>query len=497
MLSVLDIYEIRRLHFNESKSIRSIAKILHISKNSVKKVIKNNITEINYIRDNSNCSITKDYRHKILQIVKDNLNEPSRRRLTAKRIYEMLQSDGYAGSYESINILVQRFKSENKTPNKVFIPLEFAKGEAFQFDWGTEEIMLEGVMISVKAARVTLIYSGFTFVIVLPNEQMEMVVEAHNAAFKFFQCIPKKGIYDNMKTAVNKILIGKDREYNVKFKQMESHYLFETVACTPYSGWEKGRVEKQVGDTRRNIFTPILIGNSYEEINEQVANRCIEIAKKLIHKSNVSVYDAYLDELTFMKSYKQPFIFHKLKSVVVYPTSIVNFDTNKYSVDCDYVGRSVTLLIKAWDIKVLYKNEIIAEHKRSFGKKQYIYNPLHYIKALKIKPGALRNGIPFKDLMNYLPRYYTELRGKLGFDNNGDREFAKILQLSLKYKADQLETAITKALAEGITNVSIIEYYINNCNNKDQQNFTTYVNLATEFDSDCCYYSNLYLGDDQ
>lgn len=85
-----------------------------------------------------------------------------------------------------------------------------------------------------------------------------MVMAAHEEAFKFFAGCCKNGIYDNMKTAVKKILIGKDRIFNEKFAQMASHYLFEPVACTPSSGWEKGRVEKQVGDNRRNFFTPIL-----------------------------------------------------------------------------------------------------------------------------------------------------------------------------------------------------------------------------------------------
>ena len=86
-----------------------------------------------------------------------------------------------------------------------------------------------------------------------------------------------------MKTAVSTVFVGKKRDYNRRFQEMCSHHLVEPVACTPGAGWEKGQVEKQVGDVRGRLFVPSPRGRSYAEINEWLMDRCIEDAKKRPH----------------------------------------------------------------------------------------------------------------------------------------------------------------------------------------------------------------------
>jgi transposase len=136
-----------------------------------------------------------------------------------------------------VNLIVRSFRRAHESKGKqVFVPLSFEPGESFQFDWGEEEICLNGEITRVKAARITLCYSRHSLVVVYPNEQLEMVMASHEEAFKFFDGCCKKGIYDNMKTVVKKILVGKDRILNEKFAQMASHYLFEPILCTPASG---------------------------------------------------------------------------------------------------------------------------------------------------------------------------------------------------------------------------------------------------------------------
>src|ERR1700716_4216827 len=89
---------------------------------------------------------------------------------------------------------------------------------------------------------------------VLSARDQEMVFDAHDRAFALFKGTCGRGIYDNMKTAVETIFVGKDRRYNRRFMQMCSHYLVEPVPCTPASGWEKGQVENQVGLVRERFF---------------------------------------------------------------------------------------------------------------------------------------------------------------------------------------------------------------------------------------------------
>src|SRR5205807_4158437 len=122
---------------------------------------------------------------------------------------------------------------------EAYVPLSFAPGEAYQFDWSHEVVLINGVTVTVKVAHLRLCHSRMLFVRAYPRETQEMVFDAHNRAFAFFKGTCTRGIYDNMKTAVEAVFIGKDRQFNRRFVRMCGHYLVEPTACTPASGWEK------------------------------------------------------------------------------------------------------------------------------------------------------------------------------------------------------------------------------------------------------------------
>jgi transposase len=147
------------------------------------------------------------------------------------------------------------------------VPLSFAVGEAYQFDWSHEIVLFNGVTVAVKVAHVRLCHSRMLFVRAYPREAQEMVFDAHDKAFAFFKGTCTRGIYDNMKTAVDAVFMGKDRQFNRHFAQMCGHYLVEPTACTPASGWEKGQVENKVGLVRERFFTPRLRMKNYDELN--------------------------------------------------------------------------------------------------------------------------------------------------------------------------------------------------------------------------------------
>ena len=173
--------------------------------------------------------------------------------------------------------------SRSATSAAAFVPLSFAPGEAYQFDWSHEVVLINGATVMVKVAHVRLCHSRMLFVRAYPRETQEMVFDAHDRAFAFFKGACTRGIYDNMKTAVETIFVGKERAYNRRFLQMCGHYLVEPVACTPASGWEKGQVENQVGLVRERFFTPRLRVKSYEELNAWLLDQCIAYAKAHRH----------------------------------------------------------------------------------------------------------------------------------------------------------------------------------------------------------------------
>ncbi|MCD8499761.1 MAG: IS21 family transposase [Gammaproteobacteria bacterium] len=220
-----------------------------------------------------------------------------------KKIYEELQLAGYTGSYDAVHEFIAKWRRDRKEIGcKAFVPLEFLPGEAFQFDWSTEEILLSDVLTRIKVAHIRLCYSRYFFMIAYPNEQMEMVLSAHNEAFKFFQGVCHKGIYDNMKTAVQTVLLGKERAFNPRFLQLCSHHLFEPIACTPGSGWEKGQVENQVSTGRCNFFTPLVKVDSLLDLNTILAASCLAWAKKTRHpeQKDKTTYEVYQEELSHL-----------------------------------------------------------------------------------------------------------------------------------------------------------------------------------------------------
>ena len=164
-----------------------------------------------------------------------------------------------------------------------YVPLSFAPGEAYQFDWSHEVVLIGGTTVTVKVAHLRLCHSRMLFVRAYPRETQEMVFDAHDRAFAFFKGACTRGIYDNMKTAVDAIFVGRERAYNRRFLQMCSHYLVEPVACTPASGWEKGQVENQVGLVRERFFTPRLRVKSYDELNAWLLDQCVAYARAHRH----------------------------------------------------------------------------------------------------------------------------------------------------------------------------------------------------------------------
>ena len=176
--------------------------------------------------------------------------------------------------------------------------MSFAPGEAYQFDWSHETITLQGLPLMVKAAHMKLSHSRMPFVRVYFRETQELVFDAHDKAFRFYGGVCRRGIYDNMKTAVEAIFVGKARQYNRRFLQMCSHHLVEPVACTPASGWEKGQVENQVGNLRDQLFRPKLRVKSLTEANAWLEDQCIAYAKRTQHPEfkDRTIWEVFQDE---------------------------------------------------------------------------------------------------------------------------------------------------------------------------------------------------------
>jgi transposase len=240
MLIVETIGRIRREHFVQGKTIREIARDLKLSRNTVRKVLRSAETAFSYGRQVQPRPKLGRWTEALDRLLARNADAPARERMTLIRIFEELRALGYGGKYDAVRRYARRWsKAHSSATASAFVPLTFAPGEAYQFDWSHEIVMLNGVTTTVKVTHVRLCHSRMMFVRAYPRETQEMVFDAHERAFAFFKGACGRGVYDNMKTAVETIFVGKNRQYNRRFLQMCSHHLVEPVACTPASGWEK------------------------------------------------------------------------------------------------------------------------------------------------------------------------------------------------------------------------------------------------------------------
>ena len=400
MLIVETIARIRREYFLEGKTIREIARDLRLSRNTVRKVVRSGTTRFTYDREVQPRPKLGRWTTELEALLASNLTKPAREQLTLIRLFEALRERGYAGGYDAVRRYARHWDTAHgHATATAYVPLTFAPGEAYQFDWSHEVVLLRGMPVTVKAAHVRLCHSRMPFVRVYPRETQEMVFDAHDRAFALFRGACQRGIYDNMKTAVETIFVGKARAYNRRFLQMCSHYLVEPVACTPASGWEKGQVENQVGLVRERFFTPRLRVKSYEELNAWLLDRCIAYAKAHRHpeRPEQTIWEVFEAERLQLVPYAGRFDgFHAVPASVS-KTCLVRFDNNRYSVTASAVGRPVEVHAYADRVVIRQAGRIIAEHRRAFGRGETVYDPWHYVPVLARKPGALRNGAPFKD----------------------------------------------------------------------------------------------------
>ena len=334
MLVVETIARIRREYFVKGKPIKEIVRDVKVSGNTVRKVIRSQATAFTYDRRVQPMPKLGPWTAELERMLEANETKSKRERLTLLRISEALEGLGYGGGYDAVRRYAKAWRwRRSASTAQTYVPLVFSPGEAYQFDWSHEYVVLAGVTTKVKVAHVRLCHSRMFFVRAYPRESQEMVFDAHDRAFRLFQGACRRGIYDNMKTAVQTVLIGKERAFNRRFVQMCGHYLVEPTACTPGAGWEKGQVENQVGIIRGRFFTPRLRFKTYDELNAWLLDQCVAYARRHPHPvfKDRTVWQVFEDERPSLVGYRGPFDgFHAVPASVS-KTCLVRFVTARRS----------------------------------------------------------------------------------------------------------------------------------------------------------------------
>jgi len=451
MMSVKQIKEVRMMR-QEGLPIREICRKACISRNTVRKILRGQQARFKYDRQACNQPAQDSIKEIIVNWVKQDSLETRKYRRTAKRMFNLLQGDEYRykGSYASVLRCFQEVRRQlNRNPAEVFIPLDFGPGQAAQFDWGDVKAVVDGQLVPLNVGAVQLCKSRKSYARAYPGQKQELLFDVHRRAFEHFGGVPRRMIYDNLKTAVKKILKGNHRNLQERFVEFSSSYLYQPEFCNPAKGNEKGRVENLIGNIRDNFFVPVRKFATLEELNDRLLSYLISVARTKIHPESVDKtrHDIYEEE----KSSLMPLPGHgyeccRVTHAAVTSYSTVHFETNQYSVPGEYVGKTVQVKGYAEEVAISKDGMEIARHKRLYNLKQQSLNPYHYLEALSRKPRAFADGLPFKEWQ--LPEVFLQYRRMLKerFED-GDRYFVKTLLLVKEWPVMEVAEAIRQAIA--------------------------------------------------
>lgn len=281
--------KIRRMYLRDKLSLHEITKRTGLSRNTIRRWLRTaeDVAPPTYLRVIKPGKLT-EFQPLLDQALKADSHRIKQNRRTAKDLLAHIKTAGYSGGYSQVTQFIRHWRErEGKAPH-AFVPLQFALGEAFQFDWSEEGLVVGGFYRRLQVSHLKLCASRAFWLVAYPSQGHEMLFDAHTRSFAALGGVPRRGIYDNMKTAVDKVNKGKGRIVNARFAVMCSHYLFDSDFCNVASGWEKGVVEKNVQDSRRRIWLEAqsLKFGSLDELNVWLSDRCRALWTELRHPEN-------------------------------------------------------------------------------------------------------------------------------------------------------------------------------------------------------------------
>ena len=451
MIQVGMLAKIRRMHFRDGLSIHEIVRKTGLARNTVREWLrKPEMVEPKYPA-RASASKVDAYASTLSGWLKTDAHRNKRERRTVKMMYEELRRGGYAGSYSRVAAYARRWRMEQSEAGSgnAFVPLKFQMGEAFQFDWSTEYAFVGGLRRKIELAHLKLCASRAFWLVAYYSQAHEMLFDAHARAFAALGGVPRRGIYDNMKTAVDKVLPGKQRIVNARFEAMTGHYLFEAEFCNVASGWEKGIVEKNVQDRRRQIWhqTTDQRWPDLETLNAWLAEQCRAVWQGAAHPEwpELTVADVLQDEQTRLMPPPRPFDGYVEFPARVSSTGLIHVQRNRYSVPTEHAHQVVSVRLYPAAIEIVVDGVKVARHARSFEREQTFYDWQHYIGLIEKKPGALRNGAPFETLPDPLKRLQGQLLRRAG----GDRVMAQVLAAVPVHGLEAVLVATELALEAG------------------------------------------------
>lgn len=445
--------EIRRRVLNGELSKRAACAEYQIHWETLQKILTHSEPP-GYRRIKKRSSKLDPFLPMIHEILQSDKKSHHKQRHSAKRIWERLQTEhGFQGGITIVQEAVRDWKQKSR---EVFLPLSHPPGEA-QVDYGFADVWLGGELTKVALFVMTMPYSDAIFMQAFPRECTESFLEGHRRAFEFFGGVPNRISYDNSRVAVARIVGNRERKVTTEFLRLKSHFLFEDHFCLVRRPNEKGHVERLLDFARKNYLVPVPRVDSLETLNQELVQKCQEDLKRQLRGKPASKQVLLTEEQSSLLPIpEQIFDTHRLTQAHANSLSLVRFDSNSYSVPTQYAYRQITIVATVDEVRLSFEDQVIARHKRYWGREQSFFDPVHYLGLLERKPGGFDHARPLEQWE--LPVCFGILRRRMEADleHRGTREFIKVLRLLERHSLNDLKQAVEYALEIGADSADAI-----------------------------------------
>ena len=401
-------------------------------------------------------------------ILESDLKAPRKQRHTAHRIYNRLLAE--KPEIKVAEATVRAYVRERKLKiglihRETFVPQSYTWGQEGQVDWYEMQAELGGERQKVQIFCLRSMASAGAFHRAYPHASQQAFLEAHELAFHYFGGVFRLLRYDNLKSAVQRILRGSQREETARFIAFRSHWSYAAEFCNPARGNEKGGVEGEGGFFRRNHLTPVPVARDYEHLNELLRVASGEDEQRVVGERSVSVGAAMaLEREHLLPLAKDGFDLAAVRFPVVNTTGCVKVLMNWYSVPLT-AGTEVEAKIHASYIEVWRQGKCVARHERCFGRQQKVLDLNHYLETLERKPGALAGATALEQCRAQgkwpasYDQYWEGLKQRQG-KQEGTRAMIELLIEGQKHGAGRLRQAIERALELGCSDKAAVQYLL-------------------------------------